>query len=262
MRVGPHNLLDRLLPKHRKGSKPRCHWLTFGSEEQIASRLHGLAQPHGSVSADDCWMPQGFNQLKEAELDKAPGLLPQQDRDKLRDWWLAKSDSNSQTPNWDIASTCIVDGRKGLLLVEAKAHHTEMNDKESTTASPRNRKQIAERIEEANISLANQTGFNWGLSHEHHYQMSNRFAWSWKLTELGYPVILVYLGFVGAEEMRSGEEQVPFSSHAEWEEHVKAHSDSLFPAEIWNRRWDVHGQPFVPRICSMEISGDGPIREA
>ena len=97
-------------------------------------------------------------------------------------------------------------------------------------------------------------------SHEHHYQMTNRFAWSWKLTELGYPVILVYLGFLEATEMRKGREQNPLNSHAEWEGLVKAHSQPLFPEGVWDRQWVIHGQPFVPRICSMKTGYDGPVK--
>ena len=90
--------------------------------------------------------------------------------------------------------------------------------------------------------------------------MANRFAWSWKLTQLGYPVILVYLGFLGAEEMRKEGEQTPFASHAEWEGLVKAHSEPLFPAEVWDRQCVIHGQ-LVARICSIETRYDGPMEE-
>ena len=191
-------------------------------------------------------------------MDKAARLLPKEDRDELRSWWLASSRPNTRTPHWDIACTCTVDGRKGLLLVEAKAHTQELKIEDHVMARGANRKRIAECIEEANISLANQTELDWVLSHEHRYQMANRFAWSWKLTELGYPVILVYLGFLSAEEMRGGKEQVPFGNHAEWEGLVKALSEPLFPAEVWNRQLVIHGQPFVPRICSIETRHNGP----
>ena len=68
-------------------------------------------------------MPEGFCRAEEAQMDKAWRLLsPLQDRNSLRDWWLAVPGGNAQTPIWDIASTCTVDGRKGFLLVEAKAH--------------------------------------------------------------------------------------------------------------------------------------------
>ena len=120
------SFLEKLQPDERTGSKPRCHWLTHGAPGQVANRLNALAEPWGSVSADDHWMPEGFRRIQEAQLDKAARLLPKQDRGKLRDWWLAVSRPHARTPNWDIASTCTVDRRKGLLLVEAKAHTQEL----------------------------------------------------------------------------------------------------------------------------------------
>ena len=196
-------LLEKLRRKQRKGSKPRCHWLTHGAPEQVASRLNALAEPWGFVSADDHWMPEGFDQIEEAQLHQAPRLLPQQDYKALSDWWLAVQSDDSKTPNWDIASTCTVGGRKGLLLVEAKAHTQELKIEDRVKGGGPNRARIAECIEEANISLANQTELDWALSHEHRYQMANRFAWSWKLTELGYPVVLVYLNQSQGEMRRS-----------------------------------------------------------
>ena len=255
------SFLRKLKSDERKGSKPRCHWLTHGAPGEVTSRLNSLAQPWGSVSADDHWMPEGFCRIEEAQLDKAKRLLPQQDRDRLRSWWLAVFRRNTRTPHWDIACTCTVDGRKGLLLVEAKAHTQELKIDDHVKAEGLNRGQIMECIKEANAVLADQTRIHWALSHEHRYQMANRFAWSWKLTELGYPVILVYLGFLSAEEMREGKEQIPFGSHAEWEGLVKAHSEPLFPAEVWNRQLVIHGQPFVPRICSIKTPYNGPIEE-
>ena len=255
------SFLKKLQPHERTGSKPRCHWLTHGGPGQVARRLNALAEPWGCVSADDRWMPEGFCRIEEAQLDKAERLIPKQDRDKLHSWWLAVSRRNTRTPTWDIASTCTVDGRKGLLLVEAKAHTQELKMEDQVKASPRNRVRIAECIEEANAALEAWTGLHWALSHEHRYQMANRFAWSWKLTELGYPVILIYLGFLGAEEMRSGREQTPFDSHAEWEGLVKAHSEPLFPAAVWDCQREIRGQPFVPRICSIKIRHDAPIEE-
>ena len=255
------SFLEKLKPDVRMGSKPRCHWLTHGAPGQVANRLNALAGPWGSVSADDHWMPEGFYRIQEAQLDKAARLLPKQDRGKLRDWWLAVSRPNTRTPTWDIASTCTVDGHKGLLLVEAKAHTPELKTNDQVKGSLPNRERIAECIEEANAALADQTDLNWALSHKHRYQMANRFAWSWKLTELGYPVVLVYLGFLRAEEMRKGSEQTPLENHAEWECLVKAHSEPLFPAGVWDRQWCIRGQPFVPRICSIKTRHDRPMEE-
>lgn len=258
--------MDRLLkglgPDEQKGSKPRCHWLTHGAPEMVAGRLSALAEPWGFVSAEDSWMPEGFCQAEEAQMDKAWTLLPPVlDRTGLRDWWLAVPGGTARTPTWDIASTCKIDGRKGFLLVEAKAHTRELKREDGVGAGPANAERIARCIREANSSLSVWTGHSWALSHEHRYQMANRFAWSWKLTQLGYPVVLVYLGFLGAEEMREGRDQFPFACHAYWERHVKQHSEPLFPAEIWDSRWWIHDQPFVPRVCSMTIRHDGPIED-
>ena len=77
-------------------------------------------------------------------------------------------------------------------------------------------------------------------------------------TQLGYPVILVNLGFLRAEEMRKGREQTPFDSHDKWECLVKAHSEPLFPSEVWDRQCVIHGQ-LVARICSIETPYDGPM---
>ena len=253
--------MDKLKRNQRIGSKPRCHWLTHGEPAQVASRLNRLAEPWGSVSADDHWMPEGFDQIEEAQLHQAHRLLPLQDCKALGDWWLAVRSDNSQTPNWDIGSTCTVGGHKGLLLVEAKAHTQELKVRDRVGGSRLNRERIAGCIEEANVGLVHQTDLDWALSHEQRYQMANRFAWSWKLTELGYSVILVYLGFLRAEEMRRGREQTPFDSHAEWEELVRAHSGPLFPAGVWDCQLVIHGQSLVPRICSIKTGYDGPMEE-
>jgi hypothetical protein len=65
------------------------------------------------------------------------------------------------------------------------------------------------------------------ISRDSHYQMSNRFAWSWKLAEYGIPVVLVYLGFLNASEMVDRGD--PFANQDSWESLVMAHSSPLFP---------------------------------
>lgn len=262
------HFLERLPPKRRKGSKPRCHWLTHGTREQVAGRLTRLASPWGTVSADDNWMPEGFCRIKEAKLDLEPNFLTETDRRKLRDWWLAVT-RRPNTPEWDIVSTCKVNGSNGILLVEAKAHTKELNDElkgkdlkgDVSADSRRNHIRIGAAIQEANVSLMDQTERVWSLQRDRCYQMSNRFAWSWKLTELGYSVILVYLGFTGATEMRRGKKQVPFANHSDWESCVMSHSRPLLPTEVWNKKWPVHDGLLIPRICSCEIRYNAPIED-
>jgi hypothetical protein len=149
-----------------------------------------------------------------------------------------------------------------LLLVEAKAHEHELTKEEAakplqeTANGRRNHERIGECIQQANLALTAATGRSWTLSHRSHYQMSNRFAWAGKLAELGVPVILVYLGFLKADEMKPKDK--PFANREEWEQLVRSHSATLFPGDIWNRTWTVAGQPLAPLIRTTTVNlGEG-----
>ena len=120
------DLLERLKPRERRGSKPRCHLLTHGSADDVAIRLTSLAAPLARVSPDDRWMPQGFDEPEEAQLHRAPRLLEPRIGTQLGEWWLAPTSRQGRTPNFDIASTCTIGEAPGLLLVEAKAHDEEL----------------------------------------------------------------------------------------------------------------------------------------
>ena|ERR1700730_6339868 len=144
------------------------------------------------------------------------------------------------------------------LLCEAKAHDEELNKEiagrrlgfDPSEDRKRSHETITAAIVSASDGLERATSLPFRLSRDSHYQMSNRFAWSWKLTELGVPVVLIYLGFLNAVEM--DDRGKPFSDHASWERLVKSHSDPLFPPEVWGRQWTCNEQPFVPLIRSIE----------
>jgi hypothetical protein len=250
------DLLTLLKPNQRRGSKPRCHALTNNAVRRAAI-LSELIAPWGAVSPDDVCMPDGFRSVDEAQLHRAADLLSDTTCGALTSWWLAVSTQRAATPNWDIASKCTVDGQRGVLLVEAKAHHGELEKEESgkaltlplSASSRRNHVRIGACIEEANIALTGETGRPWALARDHHYQMSNRFAWAWKLTELGVPVILVYLGFLGCDDMQ--QDSPVIRDHADWEQLVRGHSASIVPPECWERPWQLHGRAFVPLIRSL-----------
>lgn len=253
-------LLDRLLTNQQRGSKPRCHLLTHGPADEVAQRLTDLIAPFGEVLPTDKWMPQGFDDVEEAQLHHAPRLLPSDLGQELLSWWLVDKNRNPRTPTWDIASTCRINGKNGLLLIEAKAHDKELISEEAgkrgitpsdSTGSLRNHLKIGWCLQDASVALAGETKLTWALSRDSNYQMCNRFAWSWKLTELGRPVILVYLGFLEADEM--SDQGKPFATAREWKTLVESHSANLFPAGVWNRRWQIHGCEFIPLIKSMKL---------
>jgi hypothetical protein len=261
------DLFKPLPHKAQRGSKPRCHLMTHGSLELVSQRLTHLIGPWGQVNAEDRWMPRGFENIEEAQLGRKDIIYDPSIGKELLNWWLAVP-RGARIPNWDIASTCTIEGKKGILLIEAKAHDEEINlelagkrfGKKETDHRKLNRNKIEGCIRQANQSLSASTQMSWSLSIEHHYQMSNRFAWAWKLTELGLPVILVYLGFLKADEMIY--RRKPFETGADWQRIVFSHSQPLFPEQIWNRRWIVNGQVFIPLIKSVEMSLDGLSREA
>ena len=102
-------------------------------------------------------------------------------------------------------------------------------------SSEANHRSIGRAINEANEGLQLATKMDWHLFSAHCYQMSNRFAWAWKLCTLGYPIALVYLALIGAREMPK-----PFRQKDDWANFVKDHSAPLFRSEIWNRSIDIN----------------------
>ena len=241
------------LGKDNRGSRPRCVLLTDGIADQVGQRLTGLVgRPEVEVSAEDRWQPQGTRDVREAELDKlrkgSAVLLTDAIRRQLQEWWLVEGRGRSKTPSWDIASTCTVSGRKGLLLVEAKAHSEEFSKGDRCGAGPANRKRIESALEEATAGLRKATGGPWRLSVEHHFQLANRFAWSWKLATLGVPVVLVYLGFLDAVEMT--DKRSPFGSDDDWKNVLLEYCRDTIDAACWETTLDVRGTPLLPLMRS------------
>lgn len=237
------NQLDK-----ERGSRPRAVIFMEGERDQVANRLTNLVDiPGVHIDATtDVWMPTGIpirdgngnwdkSPAKELRLDQPNELIPVEIQTELQQWWLAEP-RNANSPNWDIASTCTVNGQKGLVLVEAKAHENELHTGGKTHPSTlngwRNHFQIGRVMSEACAELQFNTGKKWAISRDSHYQLSNRFAWSWKLTSLGIPVVLVYLGFLDAQDMR--DDGPLFLTHRNWDAAVKRHSTNLLPKGIWD----------------------------
>jgi len=202
---------DKISFKKRefRGSRFRCLLVTQQPKPRVVAFLNSIVQPIATVGKQDRYMPEGFCKPGETKLgDETSGFLTAEQREDATDWWLAVR-QKANTPNWDIVSRCTIDGHKGLVMVEAKAHAGELNPNDCCGAQ---NEQNRQRLDDA-IRLANQKlGEGWKLSTDSRYQLSNRFAWAWKLASLGVPVVLVYLGFLNASEMNQ-----PFATHEAWE---------------------------------------------
>jgi hypothetical protein len=187
-------------------------------------------------------MPRGFAAPDEARLDTfGPAALPRPDVwPLLRSWWLAH-DRGANTPNWDLAVTCEIDGIPGLVLVEAKANVPELSaagkslDAAASPASVANHERIALAIQEACTALRKESERT-ALSRDSHYQLSNRIAFAWKLASLGVPTVLLYLGFCGDTGIVDA--GAPFEDAAHWQVCFAAYSNSIVPAGLLERRID------------------------
>jgi hypothetical protein len=198
-------------------------------------------------------MPQGLRDYKETTLVKSSYFLSSDKCKVLAEWWLEKP-RGARLPNWDIASTCTIEGRKGLLLIEAKAHDKELSEagksQPTTSNSQLNHKHIEVAIEQANSGL-DRVLQGWRLSRDSHYQLSNRFAWTWKLATLEVPVILIYLGFLNAMEML--DQGQPFSSSKAWRICLRNHAKDIVPEDAWEKRLEIDGTPLWFLIRSMQV---------
>jgi hypothetical protein len=223
---------------------------TTGSDRQVADRLTSLiALSDVTVAAGDLVMPRGFLYPEESRLGETPGFLSDHHRQEVTNWWL-QVPQGANTPNWDIAAKATIKGRPGLVLVEAKAHAAELETagkRVTPQTNPQNHHQIGEAIRQANEGL-NSIRDGWNLSRDSHYQLSNRFAWSWKIASLGVPVVLVYLGFLNADEM-----PCPFQTAEAWVRRVRDWSRSIVPEGAWSDRMPVNGTPFIPLIRAVDI---------
>ena len=138
----------------------------------------------------------------------------------------------------------------GLAPVEAKPHSNELKPDAHSIGNPNNETTIRAAIQQANDHL-NGLMPGWKLTADAHYQLANRFAWSWKVASLGVPVILVYLGFLNVTHM--ADKGPPFPSAEDWEQAVRNHARGIVPGAAWGDPLDIGGTPLIPLIRSIEL---------
>ena len=120
--------------------------------------------------------------------------------------------------------------------------------------------QIGKAISEASHSLQAKTKSKWELSPKGYYQLSNRFAWSWKLATLKIPVVLVYLGFLNARDMDSPNTTL-FRSEQEWQRVLKTYCEGKVDNNCWGKWLSFNGTPLIPviRTCSQRFDPENSV---
>lgn len=188
-------------------------------------------------SGESIVMPCGHAAPREARLDTfgrawKPG---QRARKELADWWL-RHRKGANTPNWDLLVTCHIEGRAGLVLVEAKANRLELSRAgkslrgDLSSRSIENHEHIAEALRLATEGWR-AVDSRVTLSRDSRYQLANRVAFTWKLATLEIPVVLVYLGFTGDAGMREF-----FRDQGAWDAAFEDYRLGVFPSHLLDRR--------------------------
>lgn len=116
----------------------------------------------------------------------------------LADFW------PSRGPQWDALART---DRGEVLIVEAKAHISELFSPPSA-ASPESRVKIDAALRQTSLLLKAKSPASWGV---HFYQLTNRLAHLMFLREHKVNARLVFLNFLGDEEMKGPR------IRAEWE---------------------------------------------
>jgi hypothetical protein len=242
----------------------RKHVLDWVESPAFLAELEELLKPVNVViPATAAYMPSGYAEPKEARLDSAdiPFGALKTAQPELQRWWLVHH-RGANTPNWDLVVSCEIEGRPGLVLVEAKANHPELKEDgklqrdDASPNSAENHDRIGAAIAEAREGLKS-TGVDTAIDISSHYQLANRVAFMWKLAQLGIPTILVYLGFTGDEGIRDAGD--PFANDEDWRKAFDAYSGKILPAEVREgRRLKIGGTPAWLLIRSRAVLAQSP----
>lgn len=220
-----------------KGSKK--HVLYLIDKEDFIYTLNNILLPYdASITDRKTVLPKGERDVSEYGIQsyinkhKLAERFPTLMEFDFNKWW---SPHGGKTPTWDMISLCQLDGKDAILLVEAKAHKSEFTKagkaklKEGASIKAENNLiNIEKRIKEACDNLNNKKpGFN--ISIDSHYQLSNRVAFAWRLTQLNIPVVLLYLGFIGDSNFND-----KFKNEYDWKEVFTKYIKGIVPVDFIN----------------------------
>lgn len=182
----------------------RKHLLDLLDSPSYPSGLQAILAPAGIVlTAQDARHPRGHADAAEWELPRFCQDSPFSANAAAAfiGWWVRY---DGTLPTWDLISTCTIGGRPGILLVEAKAHESELDQRGKVLTggapsdrSTKNHELIGRCIDEVCETMRAGADRCIAISARTHYQLSNRVAWAWRLAQHGVPVCLFYLGFIG-----------------------------------------------------------------
>ncbi len=213
----------------------RKHVLDWTGRSSFLQEMAGLVDPIPvRFPADTKFVPRGHPSPQEVRLgsfgpDWSGSAEPW---GELGRWWLRHA-AGANPPHWGIAVGCQIEDRPGLILVEAKVSAAELRT-ESKRPVP--------------DSLR--------TNRQDDCPLANRLAFTSKLATLGFPVVLVYLGFTGDEGIAA-----PFVDDADWQSAFDEYLAGTVPQSLFERRREIGSSP-VWLLCRsrqvLEISPAAP----
>jgi hypothetical protein len=162
---------------------------THELDAALRAAIPGLAR--ASVEWQSPLRRDSYKEYRDADFLARTGASHLAER--LESFWPRRG------PVWDGLATTALDGRTGVLLVEAKSYPAEMTS--SCRATPGSRARIEESLAAARAGLAargNPSAWTSG-----YYQLANRMAHAWWLREQGIDAHLVLVCFTGDHDERA-----------------------------------------------------------
>lgn len=197
------------MARSRGSSLSLLQMITNGEISNLLERTEGVKvfPDTGVPSKDD----QTERELKTYLKNKGYGL---EEVECLSKWW------PNSGPVWDYICKVKLNGKEGLLLLEAKSHKGETKKARKPAPDPN-------RVVDFNKATKNHQGIERNITSEFgklggaykgYYQIANRIAFANKARDvLEKPVLLVFLGFIDDKSFDDY-----YKSCEEWKKDMKA----------------------------------------
>ncbi len=231
--------MDNIEKQNKVFTGSKKHVLDLIDSEDFVLQLNEILKPYNARIANDKTIQPSKNGniseyglqtfIVKNQLVKKYPLLKD-----FNKWW---NPNGGKTPTWDMISLCEINGKEGILLVEAKAHKSEFSKsgkklKEKCSEGSRlNHHNIKNRIDEV-CGLLNIKSKDFKVSRDSYYQLSNRVAFASRLKELDIPIVLLYLGFIGDEYFKKDK----FDNKQIWQETFDKYISSRVPSSFINNQ--------------------------
>lgn len=246
-------------PKDDKGS--RRHMLDLVASPKFTAIINRLLEGTGACLAEpDCRHPKGRcneEDWTEEEIEDYLVTYPHLSGVTIAaDWWFPYKTNRNRRPTWDLISHITVEGKPGVLLVEAKAHVGELKEQDSKECPAKDKPRrmandysIRLRLCEASLGLTSLGIGAFQLSADSHYQLSNRLAYLHKLASSGVPTVLMYLGWLESPDWPTD----PLRNAQQWKDLVQGHVEGIAPLKFVESAHEVENKVGIQMIVRSEF---------